>query len=77
MVTVSGTSSGSNLTLAGSGAAPGQQFELLTTSNLLASSPIWAQLATPTNKFDANGNLILTVPIDHLTPWRFFKLLLQ
>lgn len=71
-VTMQGNSPKVNVS--GTGGAPGEAYEIYTTTNLATLTPTWSIMTT--NKFDANGNFAQQIPVSASTPCRFFHIVL-
>jgi hypothetical protein len=69
--TVGNNGSGPTVTLSGQGGAPGATYKIITSTNLLSSSPVWSVIVT--NQFDANGDFSQTFAVDPSLPYRYFK----
>ncbi|HSY44177.1 MAG TPA: hypothetical protein VK811_09705 [Candidatus Acidoferrum sp.] len=63
--------SNSTMTMSGQGGAPGATYKIITSTNILTSTPVWSVMTT--NQFDANGNFSQTFNINPNTPYRFFR----
>lgn len=60
-----------SITLTGQGGAPNATYEIISSTNLLVSTPVWSQVTS--NQFDANGNFSYSITVDPNTPYRFFR----
>ena len=65
----------SDFRLSGSGGAANSSFTIISATNLATPLSLWLPIFT--NTFDANGQFILTNPIDPTDRERYFRLLLQ
>jgi autotransporter-associated beta strand protein len=63
---------GTDVTINGTGGAPGAAYHVLTSTNVAVPLINWTPIAT--NLFDASGNFHFTAPVDPAQPQRFFLL---